>query len=162
DHFFFVNMPVLAYYAIPALESRLGWNIKVPSELPSQHSTLGSSLITHDSSLKKIHGHVLTFSPWLLRMEKPGSLEVLDERRIRVRAREEARYFEGVTGRTLLQAMGLPSTIAAGTVIRDAASGFTVTVAQADDRGVRELLFTFERPITSPNYHFLFGSPQFL
>jgi hypothetical protein len=95
-------------------------------------------------------------------MEQPGSVEVLDAHTLRVRSPEGARYFEGVTGRTLLAAMGLPASLTQGQVIEDKKSGFTVTIAQADDRGVRELLFKFARPLNSPGYHFLFGSPQFL
>jgi hypothetical protein len=134
DHFFFINMPVLAYYALPAIEARI--------------------------DRRDLHGHVLTFSPWLMRMEKPGTVEVLDRHRLRVRAAEDHPYFEAVTGNTLLLAMGFEGVPAVGVPIR--ADGFTVTPLAANERGITEIEFAFDRPIDSPDYHFYFGSPHFL
>lgn len=136
DHLFFINMPLLAYYAVPAIEEQIG--------------------------VKNLHGHVLTFSPWLLRMESPGQLQVLDARRIRVRAPDTGRYFEGIAGDTLLKAMGFERMPAPGETIRAKDSGFTVVPVEADAEGIRELEFQFDEPISSPRYHFYFGSPQFL
>jgi hypothetical protein len=42
------------------------------------------------------------------------------------------------------------------------AGEFKVTITDMDDGGVRELQFTFSRPIDSPNYHFYVSSPQFM
>jgi len=134
DHLFFINMPVLAYYAIPALRARLG--------------------------LEELHGHVLTFAPDLLHMESPGRLDVLDAHQLRIRSARENRYLEGVTGQMLLGVMNL--TDAARKRRQLDADLFTVTPTEVDEQGIRELLFEFKQRLDSPEYHFFFGSPQFM
>jgi hypothetical protein len=133
DHLFFINMPLLAYCAGPAIENE--------TEL-------------------EIEAYALTFSPWIMRMQSPGEVEVLDRHRIRVRAPADGAYLAGISGRMYLEAMGI-ETIPAQDVAIDAGE-FTVLPTQVDETGVRELIFTFDRPLDSPDYHFYFGSPQFL
>jgi len=134
DHLFFINMPVLAYYAVPALRTKL--------------------------DLDELHGHVLTFAPDLLHMETPGRMDVLDTYRIRIRSADEHRYLEGVTGRMLLGVMNLADEARENRPLD--AGLFTVTPTQADEQGFCELLFEFKQRLDSPEYHFYFGSPQFL
>jgi len=136
DHLFFINMPVTAYYAVPAIKTELG--------------------------LDELHGHVLTFAPDLLRMDAPGQLTIEDRHRIRVQSPEHSRYLEGVTGQMLLGVMDLTGLTKEGTPLD--AGLFKVTPTEMDDRGIRELLFEFNKPskpIDSPGYHFFYGSPQF-
>jgi len=134
DHLFFVNMPLLAYYAVPAIKERLG--------------------------LTELYGHALTFAPDLVHMSAPGTVEQLDRYRLRVRAPENQRYFEGITGKTLLDVMGLTGRIQPGRPIE--ADLFTVLPTHLDAEGVEELVFTFKRPLDTPGYHFYFGSPHFM
>ena len=134
DHLFFINMPMVAYYAVPALESKLG---------------------LHD-----LHGHALTFTPDLLGMTTPGEIEVLDEYRFRLLCGPGHSYFEGITGNMLLDIMKLRGQMQVGRTIE--AGEFTVTPTQIDERGVRELVFAFKRPLNSPDYLFFYGSPQFM
>ena len=132
DHLFFINIPVTAYYAVPAIKARLG--------------------------LEELHGHVLTFSPDLLRMESPGEVEWQDRHRIRIRSGPDNRYLEGVTGQMLLGAMDLTGLTEKG---RINAGLFAVTPHGIDDQGIRELVFEFNEPLDSPAYHFFYGSPRF-
>jgi len=134
DYLFFINLPVVAYYVVPALEEALG--------------------------VKNLKGHVLTFATDLTRMQAPSEVEILDAHRIRVRAPENERYFEGITGRTMLEVMEFSDVPAAGEPID--AGPFTVVPTVTDGRGIRELLFTYNERLDSPGYHFFFGSPQFL
>lgn len=141
DHLFFINMPLLAYYAVPAIEEQIG--------------------------VRGLTGHALTFSPDMLKMEQPGELEIVGDRQIRVRAPAGQAYFEGVSGRALLDVLGL-SPIGKGE-LRGLVEGqpipaglFTVTPTRLGHGGVEEFIFTFDRPIDSPEYHFFFGSPQFM
>lgn len=134
DRLFFINLPILAYYAVPAIEQEAG--------------------------IRGLHGHVLTFAPTLNRVESPGEVEVLDARTLRVRAPAGRRYFEGVTGRTLLEAMGFDRMPAEGEPID--AELYTVVPTAADEHGITELVFTFRQPLDSPGYRFYFGSPWFL
>jgi hypothetical protein len=136
DHLYFLNIPMLAYYAIPAIEARTG--------------------------LRGLRGHVLTFSPDLMRMESPAHLEVLDEHRIRVRAPKGRAYFEGVSGKSLITAMSFESYPVAGVPIHNDETGLTILPTVVDEKGIRELEFTFTKPLSAPDCHLFFGSPRFL
>lgn len=133
DHLFFINLPLTAYYAIPALKEQTG--------------------------LKEIHGHTLIFATCLPRMKQPSTVEILDRHRLRVSAPEGEPYLEGITGHALLSAMGLTHLPQQGEIIE--ADMFTVVPTRVNERGIEELLFTFKQPLDSPNYHFYLGSPWF-
>src|SRR4029078_3666087 len=92
DYLYFINMPMLSYYAVPAIQNMTGYHA--------------------------LHGQILTFSPWLLRMDTPGQVEFVDLHTFRVWAPEGARYFEGIAGLVMLQTMGLTKMPAAGEAIR--------------------------------------------
>jgi hypothetical protein len=134
DHLFFINLPVLAYYAVPAIEQELG--------------------------LRNLEGHVLVFSPDLIRMESPSEVQVVDRHRLRIRAAADKPYLAGTTGTMLLGVMGIDRNLHQGQQID--AGLFTVTITEMDAQGVRELLYEFRQPLDSPNYHFYLGSPQFM
>jgi uncharacterized membrane protein len=131
DDLFFINMPMLAYYAIPAIESQTG--------------------------LRNLHGHVLTFSPWLLRMEAAGAVERPDDHTVVVMAPAGSGYFAGAAGRTILTIMGLPEAFKTG----DRVNGdlFDVQIMDAEAGGTRRLRFSFHGPTDSQHYHFFLGSP---
>jgi hypothetical protein len=134
DHLFFINFPMVAYYAVPALETGTG--------------------------RKHLQGHVLTFSPDMVRMSGVGEVEIIGERVIRVRAPAGQPYLAGVAGKALLDILGLPGVPPAGQTVP--AGLFTVTPTNTTADGIEEAVFTFDQPVRSPNYHFYFGSPQFL
>jgi hypothetical protein len=134
DHLFFINLPTVCYYVVPALKAKLG--------------------------IDELHGHALTCATELVRMMSPSEAEILDEYTLRVRSAADDRYFEGITGRTLLQMMGFEGMPAQGEVIE--ANLFTVIPTIVDEGGVRELVFKFKAPLNSPNYHFYLGSRHFL
>ncbi|GMV98225.1 MAG: hypothetical protein AMXMBFR83_25770 [Phycisphaerae bacterium] len=134
DHLFFINFPVLAYYAVPAIEAQTG--------------------------RRNLHGHVLTFSPDLLRMDAPASVEAVDAHTLRLRAPAGSPYFGGIDGRAMLAVVGHEQDVQAGRPIR--AGAFTVTPTRLADGGIEELVFTFDKPLDSPACHFYFGSPHFL
>ena len=134
DELFFINMPVLAYYCVPAIRHQLG--------------------------LRDLRGHVLTFSPDLLGMSSPGEVEVLDRHRLRLRIRGESRYLQGTTGDMLLGAMGMRDDVARGRPVD--AGLFTVVPTDVDAHGVRELELVFRAPLDSPHYRFYLGSPKFM
>ena len=134
DHLFFINLPPVCYYVVPALRGKLG--------------------------IDELHGHALTCAPQLVRMMSPGEVDVLDEYTLRVRSAPDERYFEGITGQTLLQMMGFGGMPVQGEAID--AGLFTVVPTVVDDRGVRELKFVFTEYLNSPHYHFYLGSTRFL
>ncbi len=135
DDLFFINMPMLVYYAGPATETQTG--------------------------VRPLHAHVLTFSPWLIRMETPGEVEVLDEHRLRVRCPRGDPYFGGLAGTAVLETMRLKSVPVQGEPIK-AGVLFTVIPTKSDASGIEEIDFVFSKPLDSPEFHFYFGSPQFL
>jgi hypothetical protein len=134
DHLFFINLPVLAYYAVPAIEEELNY--------------------------RSLRGHVLVFSPDLVYMESPSTVEVVDRHHLRIRVPEGKRYLSGTTGTMLLGVMGIDAKLTRGQQMD--AGEFKATIADLDAGGVKELLFEFAKPIDSPEYHFYLGSPQFM
>jgi hypothetical protein len=152
DHLFFINQPVLAYYASCA--------VRIKKNLPA------------------LCGHTLMYAPYLVRMEAPATLEVVDSHRLRLRAPKGEPYLAGLGGQTILNVMRLPrpKTGQKFTANLDQyevdASGkrrakpcgdrYTVLIKDADAKGVRELEYIFDKPLNSPEYHFYFGSPWFL
>ncbi len=133
DHLFFINMPLLAYYAIPALETELG--------------------------IDNLYGHVLTFSPDLSHMAEPGEVEIRGQT-ITVRPPEGRLYFSGIPGATLLQSMGIWPMPKPGDVFKT--DPFSVHVREGSAEGLAELEFVFHDPLDAPNHHFFVGSPYFL
>lgn len=152
DHLFFINMPrMAALYPSCAVRARKG--------------------------LSELYAHGLTYSPDILIMQAPGVLQVLDRHRLRVRAPKESPYLGGMSGRMVRSMLGLPELKTGDTFKADldgykvkrrgdnaasAGDWYTVIVKDADDEGIRELEFVFNRPLDSPDYHFYFGSPQFM
>ncbi|MHC4797641.1 MAG: hypothetical protein ACYTF1_13440, partial [Planctomycetota bacterium] len=126
DHLFFINLPPVCYYVVPALRAELG--------------------------IDELHGHALTCAPDLVRMTTPGQVDVLDKHTLRVRSAPDQHYFEGITGRTLLQMMGFEGMPVQGQAID--AGLFSVTPTAVDQQGVGQLVFKFKAPLNSPNYHF--------
>lgn len=134
DHLFFINIPIIAYYGTTALQTQL--------------------------ELDDLHGHVLTFSTRLTRMDRASEVEVIDAYTLRVRAPEGESYFEGVAGRTLLDAMGIEQIPRPGDRLE--ADLFDLEVTEGDAQGLKELVFRFKERLDTPGYRFYVGSPHFL
>lgn len=134
DHLFFINLPVLAYYVVPAIEEEL--------------------------EIDGLRGHVLTFGTDLIRMHKASSVEVVDAHTLRIRAPEGEPYLAGITGRMLMGVMGMSHVLKQGVPIQ--AEEFSVTPIEMDGEGIAELEFHFQRPLDERDYHFYLGSPQFM
>ncbi|HOA75938.1 MAG TPA: hypothetical protein PLQ89_09470 [Phycisphaerae bacterium] len=132
DRLFFINLPMLAFNCIPAIEEARG--------------------------VAPLHGYVLTFAPEFLYMDRPAHVEQVDAHRLRVWLDEPA-YFSGLIGRSILQGIQRDAPFRAGETF--ATEEFTVEVTRADATGVQEFLFTFNRPLSDPTYHFFLASPTF-
>jgi hypothetical protein len=129
DHLFFINLPTMAYYAIPALEQATG--------------------------VKDLRGHVLTFSPSPLLMENPCIVSQRDEHSFTIEL-EGGAYFSGTAGKVLVEAMKLDYPFKAGQKVD--AGMYQVRIDEVDDAGATKITFTFERPLDDPSYHFLLTS----
>jgi len=152
DHLFFINIPSLA-------------------------ALYPSCAVRAEKGLSELYAHALTYSPEVLGMENPATLEVLDNHRLLVRAPEGSPYLKGLSGQILRSMLGLPELSTGDTLKADLdrykvkqdpddtisqGDWYTVVIRDADDEGIRELEFVFNKPLDSPEYHFYFGSPHFM
>jgi hypothetical protein len=120
---------MMAYYVVLALQEELG--------------------------LENLQGHALTFSPSPLLMGQPGRVERLDEYTLRISVKGDP-YFVGTSGTILLEGMGLERMPVEGEVFDGGL--YTVTVERASETGLSSLVFKFDRPLESPEYHFFLTS----
>ena len=130
DHLFFLNLPLGAWYVVPAYENEKG---------------------LHD-----LHGHALSLAPGLLPIENRSRLTQLDDHTLRVEA-VGAEYFSGPEGAMTLQMLNLSRDFDAVTTIE--ADLYTVTL-EPGQNGARAMTFRFGRPLNDPTYHFFYGSAQ--
>lgn len=129
DKLFFVNMSMMAYYAIPAIEQQTG--------------------------TKGLRGYVLTFSPTLMMMEEPCKIEQIDEHSFSVTLERDG-FFRGAMGKVLREAMKREKFFDQGE--RISSDEFDVIVDEASDEGIRKLVFRFRQPLGSPGYRIYLGS----
>jgi len=129
DRLFFINLAPIGFNCMPAIEEGRG--------------------------VAPLTGYVLTFGSSLLRMDEPACVERVGPRSLRVR-QEGSGYFSGLIGRSMLEAVGRDRPFAPGE--RFTTEDFDVEVVRSDEQGIRELLFTFRRPLDDPGYHFFYGS----
>ncbi len=132
DRLFFINLPPLGFNCMPAIEEAGG--------------------------AAPLTGYVLTFSTDFLGVDQPSSIERVGDRSLRVRTEGDG-YFAGLMGRSMLEAVGRKEGFTPGE--RFETEDFVVEIVRASGDGVRELLFTFPRPLTDPSYHFFLGSSHF-
>jgi len=132
DRLFFVNLPWVGFNCIPGIEEAI--------------------------SVSSLRGYVLTFSPAFLRMDRHGYVKRVGPRQLRVWLDQDG-YFSGPLGRTVLQAVSRTTPFQTGDTFTT--PDFRVEVVRASESGIREFLFTFERPLDDPTYHFFFGSRGF-
>jgi len=133
DKLFFINISMMAYYAIPAIEEETG--------------------------ARNLRGYVLTFSPTVLMMEETCHVEQIDDHSFSVRLDRDG-YFCGAMGQVLREAMGRTEFFKPGERIES--DEFETTVAECSNRGIRKLIFRFRRPLNSPDYHIYLGSRLWL
>jgi hypothetical protein len=130
DKLFFINLPMLAFNCMPAIEEARG--------------------------VAPLHGYVLTFAPEFLYMDRPAHVEQVDTHRLRVWLDEPA-YFSGLIGESILHGINRDGPFRVGETF--ATDEFTVEIIRADATGVQEFVFTFKRPLSDPTYHFFLASP---
>jgi len=131
DHLFLINIPMMAYYVVPAYEQETG--------------------------LRDLKGHALTFSPNPLIMDQPSRAVAIDEHTLRISIEGDS-YFSGMTGRVALDIMGIDHVPEVGESFD--AGLYRVTVERGDENGIEALLFRFTRPLNSPDFHFFFASRE--
>lgn len=132
DRLFFINLPMMAFNAPPAIRELTG--------------------------AADIRTYALTFSTGLLRMAQPCALEVAGPNQLKLRMAPPG-YFSRLIGEQLLSAAGRTQPFAVGE--RFTTGDFRVEITRSDQAGVQEMVFTFERPLDDPGYHFYMGSPVF-
>lgn len=124
---FFLNLPFLNIYAKPQLDRALG------------------------PSFEPVRAHVLTYAP------QP----IMPEQRVTIVQRSPNSFsltidgqpcFSRLLGRFLLEGFGQGRQFRPGEVVTT--SGCSIEIANADAEGVCELLFTFPKPLNSPEYCF--------
>jgi hypothetical protein len=129
DKLFFVNLPLLSFNCMAGIEEA--------------------------ASVSPLKGYVLTFSPDFFQMGRPGYAERAGQNQLRVWLDGDG-YFSGTPGERLLTAAGRDAPFGVGETF--STDDFTVEIIRSSDSGVGELLFTFQRPLDDPTYHFFFGS----
>lgn len=128
---FFINMPFVNVYVKPNLVSRLGpW-------------------------FQDVTCHVLTYSPDPILFEQRCWLTQVDDHSFRVRV-EGQPYFSRLLGRFLIEGFRNDTRLPFNQPIKGTAC--EARILDHDTDGVRELLFTFERPLTDPSYCFYLTS----
>ena len=132
DRLFFINLPMLAFNCMPAIEEAAG--------------------------AAPLQGYALTFCPEFLRMNAPTRVRRTGPCELTVRL-EGAGWFSGLIGRSVLQGIGRTAPFAVGE--RFVTGDFTAEVVDSTPEGVRELRFTFVRPLDDPGYHFFLASRLF-
>ncbi|MCH7700697.1 MAG: hypothetical protein IID37_03315 [Planctomycetes bacterium] len=124
---FFINVPFVNIYAQVQLAD--AWNGERPP----------------------VRCHTLVFSPTLLAMDQPCTVEQLDEYRLAVSVRGRP-YFSGLLGRFLVDGMRDSGRFTAGQQF--CGELFDIEVVRVDAQGVQELVFTFREPLASSQYTF--------
>jgi hypothetical protein len=133
DRLFFINLPMMGFNCMPAIEEARG--------------------------VYPLTGYVLTFAPSLLVMEDASCITRLDSNRLRIRATGDP-WFSGLEGRSILAAVGRDAPFRTGETF--STPDFDVLITENGPDGVREIEFTFRRPLDDPGYHFFLASPRFM
>lgn len=124
---FFLNLPFVNIYAKPALVREV------------------------DPRLEEVRFHVLTYAPQPVLLEQRTHVEQLDDHRLAISIAGQP-YFSRLLGRFLIDGFRRGGPFAAGEVVH--ADGFDVTIDDADEEGVRRLVFSFPRRLDDPRYCF--------
>ncbi len=124
-------------------------------------------------AMSGVRCHVLTYAPELLRMEQPCTLRQHDANSFSVSV-EGRPYFSGLLGRFLVEGLRRGGPFKTGDVfpgeqfdvriVRTGESPGPHSTGQKpvshENRGVRELRFTFHEPLASDRYWFYLTTPQ--
>ena len=124
---FFINLPFINIYAKPQLVRLLG------------------------PGFEPVRAHVLTYAPQPIMPEQRVTIVQRSSHSFSLKI-EGQPYFSRLLGRFLLEGFGPGRQLRTGEVV--ATEHGTVTIGAADAEGVRELEFTFPRPLSSPDYCF--------
>ena len=132
-HLFLINLPFVNIYLQPTLTS-----------LPQ-------------AGRPNIECHVLSYSPDALRADQSCRIEQLDPYSFSLSI-EGTPFFAGFLGRFLLDGMSTGGRLEPGQVVTGEV--FDVEIAEASERGVQRLIFSFHEPLSSENYRFYVSSPE--
>ncbi len=129
---FFLNLPFVNIYMKPALDAELG------------------------PQFRDVRCHALTFAPQALAMKDRCWVTQIDERRFSIRV-EGQPYFSRLLGRFLIDGFRESGRLHQGDVVRN--DLFEAEITEADDQGVREMVFSFNRPLADPSFCFYLATP---
>ncbi len=132
DRLFFINLSPLGFNCLPGIEETTG--------------------------VSPLKGYVLTFSPEFPAITTDAHVQQVGKNKLRIWLEEQS-YFAGLQGRSMLEASRREQPFQSGETFTT--EDFEVQIIQADQQGVRELLFTFPRPLNSDTYHFFLASRWF-
>lgn len=132
DKLFFINLSPLGFNCLPGIEEAAG--------------------------VSPLRGYLLTFTPGLLGMDQPGCVRKEGLYRLRVSIEDDA-WFSGIMGRSMLKAVGRDRPFEVGEMFYT--PEFTAQIIRGSEQGISEILFTFNKPLDHPSYHFYLGSPHF-
>jgi hypothetical protein len=124
---FFLNLPFLNIYAKPQLNRLL------------------------DPSFEAVRAHVLTYAPQPIMPEQRVTIVPRSATSFSL-AVEGQPYFSRLLGRFLLEGFGQGRQFRTGEIVTT--DRFNVRIVAADAEGVRELEFSFPKPLDSPEYCF--------
>jgi len=128
---FFINLPFVNVYVVPALERELGrW-------------------------FGDLRCHILTYSPDGYGVDARCYVVQLDDNRFSVEI-DGWPYFSGFLGRFLIEALRSDGVLRSGQIVRT--DTFDVYVGDVESQGVRRLIFAFPKPLTDPSYAFYLTS----
>ncbi len=131
---FFLNLPFGNIYIKPALDAELG------------------------PRFRDVRCHALTFAPQALAMKDRCWVTQIDERSFSIRI-EGQPYFSRLLGRFLIDGFRESGRLHDGGIVRN--DLFDARIAEADDEGVHEIVFSFKRPLADPSFCFYLTTPQF-
>jgi len=130
---FFLNLPFGNIYMKPALDAELG------------------------PEFRDVRCHVLTFAPQVLAMHKRCWVTQIDERQFSIRI-EGQPYFSRLLGRFLIDGFRTSGRLHEGDIVRN--DLFDAQIVKADDEGIREIVFSFRRPLSDPSFCFYLTTPR--
>ncbi|QOJ15460.1 MAG: hypothetical protein HRU75_12785 [Planctomycetia bacterium] len=134
EHVFFINVPLVNIYTAAALSREIG--------LP----------------LERVRVHALTIAPQPELFEELCVVEAVGPCALRVRMISGQSYFSRLVGRFFLEGGRDAGALVAGEAVHTA--HLSARVDETDAEGVRQITFTFPRPLSDPAYCFYVVTPE--
>ncbi|MBK8913726.1 MAG: hypothetical protein IPM64_03830 [Phycisphaerales bacterium] len=134
EHVFFINLPLVNIYTAAALSREIG--------LP----------------LERVRVHALTIAPQAELFEELCVVEAIGPCELRVRMISGQSYFSRLVGRFFLEGGRDVGALLPGETIRT--EHLCARIDEMDAEGVRQITFTFPRPLSDPAYCFYVVTPD--